>query len=300
MNCLQWLATTSLLLSACTSAPVGPLPEPLPETLEWATPTSSGAFLGLHTRENDSGSLDELFFLPGVRVFRVVENSPAAAAGVRIGDVVLKFGASDVNDPDTLESLLQRAEASSQVTLEIQRGDSVFSVPVTIGAESGEQKVPVTVRYRMDPSRSRAGWSTHPEGAMLASMDPRGPVGKKGLELGTIVRAVDGNRVHSGRDLVKRFEACDPGQVVKLDIQSPGQDPSRCKLKLLEPDTRVTDFSIPILFNYSADIDGSEAGFALLDLWIISLFRYERSGQERTWRFLRFFEYSTGIGELSE
>ena len=60
------------------------------------------------------------------------------------------------------------------------------------------------------------------------------------------------------------------------------------------------DTSVPILFTYAGEVDESETRFVLIDLWFISLFRFRRDGGERTYKILRFFTWSTGVGELSE
>ena len=49
-----------------------------------------------------------------------------------------------------------------------------------------------------------------------------------------------------------------------------------------------------------SDPDGESTSFVLIDLYVISLFRYTREGREQEWRFLRWFRWSTGVGELSE
>ncbi len=71
-------------------------------------------------------------------------------------------------------------------------------------------------------------------------------------------------------------------------------------MELYGPRSRITEFNIPIVVGYDADAEGSQASFVLLDFWVISLFRYEREGEERHYRFLRFFRFSTGVGDLSE
>ena len=45
---------------------------------------------------------------------------------------------------------------------------------------------------------------------------------------------------------------------------------------------------------------GDETRFVLLDLYVISLTRYRREGKEKRWSFVRFFAFSSGIGELTE
>ena len=62
----------------------------------------------------------------------------------------------------------------------------------------------------------------------------------------------------------------------------------------------MTRFSVPVLATYDAEADRTRESFVLLDLYLISLFRYEREGSEKSWRVLRFFQWSSGVGALDE
>lgn len=285
-------------LAACTTAPVARIPEPLPEALEWARPPSEGAFLGLKTRENDSGSLDSLFFDPGVRVSRVVENSPADVAGVEAGDVILALGEHEVNDPAALDTLVAEAGPGASVQLRVQRADSVFQVPVTLRGEDGEARE-VELLYRVDASRSRAGWLTGRGGAVLASVAPGGPAAEAGLEVGLVVTAVEGGRVASARALIRELERYEPGTTVALTVSEEGME-REVELTLADAPRQVTGVGFPILFHYDATTDGAETSFVLIDLYFISLFRYTRVGAEREYRALRWIRYASGVGELAE
>jgi len=57
---------------------------------------------------------------------------------------------------------------------------------------------------------------------------------------------------------------------------------------------------VPILVGYEAAADGSEVSFELLDLWILSLFSYERDGAERRYSLLSLIRFSSGVGELTQ
>ncbi len=295
------LASAALLASACTTAPLSPVPDPLPETLEWvASHREPGAFLGLATRENDSGSLDALTFDPGVRVTEVVENSPAAIAGVEVGDVVLALDGAAVDDPGALEELLRRAEPGTGAELRVQRGDTVFAVPVVLAGSAAGAGGEARVLWRLDPARTAAGWADGVGGAVLASAGPGSPVTAAGLEIGDVVQRLDGAPVLSGRDLVRRVQALEEGEAVRLAGTGADGEPFEREVRLLSAPTAVTGWSIPILAHYSRDLERDESEFALVDLWVISLFRFLRDGDEREYRVLRFFTWRTGVGELSE
>ena len=294
--------STALLLvvlgPSCQSAPDRTIPDPLPETLEWALPPAPGtAFLGLEVRENDSGSLESLSFDPGVRVHSVIERSPAEAAGLQVDDVVLSLDGVELAVPDDLEALLERAGGGDRVTLNTQRGDTVFEVEVTLGGKGDAGAPKVREAFVLDPARTQAAWGTG-GGAVLVSRAEKGPVGK--LALGTRVVALDGGEIVSGRGLVRRLIAEDPGTTVEVELIGPRGSTSTRKIDLLGEGRRLTRFSVPVLATYDATADRSRASFVLLDLYLISLFRYEREGSEKRWRFLRFFQFASGVGELDE
>ena len=260
----------------------------------------AGAFLGLKTRENDSGTLDELFFRPGVRVTQVVENSPAAAAELRIGDVVLAFDEHELNDPDALDALLREASAGARVSVRVQRGDTVFEVPVRLQSTGGEPAGEARLAIRLDPSRSRAGWASGRGGAVLVSSDEDAPFPRAGIPVGSVVRAVDGREILSARALIRHLQTRNPGDEIEVELTDPDGVDRVVKVTLQEQPTRLTRFAFPILVHYDADAEGESTSFTLIDLWIISLFHYEREGHEREWKLLRFISWSTGKGELAE
>lgn len=301
IHCHLLLAPAALLAAACTTAPLSPVPDPLPETLEWvAAHREPGVFLGLATRENDSGSLDALTFDPGVRVTEVVENSPAAIAGVEVGDVVLALDGAAVDDPGALEELLRRADPGAGAELRVQRGDTVFAVPVVLAGSATGAGAEARVLWRLDPARTAAGWADGAGGAVLASAGEGSPVTAAGLEIGDVVQRLDGSPVLSGRDLVRRVQALEEGEAVRLAGTGADGEPFEREVRLLSAPTAVTGWSVPLLAHYSRDLERDESEFALVDLWVISLFRFLRDGDEREYRVLRFFTWRTGVGELSE
>ncbi|MGQ0552776.1 MAG: PDZ domain-containing protein [Planctomycetota bacterium] len=303
-----WRLAAGLLLPACslTHAPLGPVPEPLPETLAWETSAADdGAFLGLKTEENSVGSLDDLQFLPGVRIVRVVENSPAAAAGLAAGDVLLKLAGQTVDDPGTLDALVLRASPGSRVELSVQRGDTVFAVPVVLAAAEASSATPAQVLYRLDPKFTRAGWATHPHGVALVSLAADSPLADAGVPLGSVVSRVDGQPAHSDRGLLRLLAGRGAGAEVRLDLNTPDGTRRELTLSLYEPPTRLTSLSVPVLFAYESDAAGMRSSLSVVDLWIVQLFRTTRDNGERRYVLLELFGWEVftlgfGVGELAE
>lgn len=281
--------------ASCQYAPERTIPDPLPETLEWALPpATAAAFLGVEVRENDSGSLESLSFDPGVRVHAITERSPAAAAGLRIDDVILDLDGTELAVPEDLQALLDQHSGEGAVTLTVQRGDTAFEVQVELMGGTGPAVAPIE-RFVVDPARTLGAWGTS-EGAVLVARNERGPL--RDLPVGARVVALEGEPIVSGRGLVRRLVALEPGTRVELTLE--GEDGARRtrSVSLLGEGRRVTRASVPILVTYDATADRSRTNFVLLDLYFISLLRYARDGGEKRISLLRFFQWNTGVGEL--
>ncbi len=294
-----------LVLAGCRTAPVASLPGPLPRSGSWQVAENHTVFLGVYGEENSGGSLDAMSFDPGVRVLRVVENSPAAAAGLSYGDVILEAGGQQVDDPDALEVVVQNHGLEGELPLSVLRGDTVFAVPITLTTSGGGERQPAQPLYVLDPARSRAGWTTTPVGVALASSADDGPFVLAGLTLGSLVLTVDGEEMLSARALVRALGERAPGDEVKVQARLPDGSLFLTDVTLHEVPTVVTEFGLPVLFDYEAAADGSRSSASFLDLWFLQLYQYRRDGGERRWVILELFgfdlfEYATGLGELAE
>jgi serine protease Do len=68
----------------------------------------------------------------GAIVLGVDPRGPAAAAGIRVGDVIIKFGDTDVHGPDDILSALRKAKPGQAVPVRVVRGDKVTDLKVTL------------------------------------------------------------------------------------------------------------------------------------------------------------------------
>ncbi|PZO52745.1 MAG: serine protease [Alphaproteobacteria bacterium] len=68
----------------------------------------------------------------GAVVTRITPGGPAAAAGLRPGDIVLKFGTRDVTDSRSLTRMVGEAQVGAQAPLEIVRDGRRMTLTVTI------------------------------------------------------------------------------------------------------------------------------------------------------------------------
>lgn len=94
-----------------------------------------GGYLGIQTQEvtKDNFSKFGLSKVQGVAIYKVLENSPAAQAGLLKGDVILKFDGEEVSSIRKLSRLMSEVAPDHEATLVVSRGGSEREIDVTLG-----------------------------------------------------------------------------------------------------------------------------------------------------------------------
>ncbi len=77
------------------------------------------------------GVLQPAMDLPGVGIYNVAAGSPAAAAGLRLGDTVLAVDGEPVNSPEALQELAS-ASAGHEIALTVQREGRLLPEPIRL------------------------------------------------------------------------------------------------------------------------------------------------------------------------
>ncbi len=93
-----------------------------------------GAYLGVEL-VNLNEPLRTHFRVPegsGVLVSNVVDDSPAARAGVQVGDIITRFDGEDVTSSRKLTTMVRKAEAGDPADLEVWRDGKVETVSTTL------------------------------------------------------------------------------------------------------------------------------------------------------------------------
>ena len=107
-----------------------------PHRFVFRTMAEDRGWLGVHLDALNS-QLGEYFGVKegaGVLVTEVVEGSPAAAAGLKAGDVVVKVGETDVASPDALHDTMAGTKPGDELKLQVLRKGT----PKTVTAKLGE------------------------------------------------------------------------------------------------------------------------------------------------------------------
>lgn len=130
---------TFVLISGSVCAAVSAQQTPLP--IEPRTPrvffesSMSESYLGVQTQEvtKENYARFGLREVRGVAVEKVLENSPAAQAGLQATDVIIRFNGEDVTGTRKLTRLISEVAPDHQARLTILRGGGEREITATIG-----------------------------------------------------------------------------------------------------------------------------------------------------------------------
>jgi serine protease Do len=137
----QLLGFTLLAFSSCTIIYSQKTPEQTkqPERREkpevFSFQFDGGSFLGIETEEvtRENFARFGLSTVRGVAVEKVVENSPAANAGLQAGDVIIKFDGEEVKSVRKLSRLIAEVAPDQRVELTILRNGDEREITATMG-----------------------------------------------------------------------------------------------------------------------------------------------------------------------
>ena len=94
-----------------------------------------GGYLGVQTQEvtKENFSKFGLASVRGVAVEKVIENSPAQAAGLQAGDVIVRFENEEITSVRKLTRLISEVAADHQVKITVLRNNSEQDITATLG-----------------------------------------------------------------------------------------------------------------------------------------------------------------------
>ena len=182
------------------------------------TGTVARGFLGVQIQpvNQDIANSVGLDKAQGAIVGKVEENSPAAKAGLKTGDVVLSVDGEAVKDARDLSREIAWKEPGSKVTLQVWRNGSRQDVAVTLDRQGAEQSAAAEERssegvsvgklgLRLAPADSVAGIDK--QGVAVTQVEPNSPAAERGFQTGDVIAEVGGKAVATPAEVASAVEA---------------------------------------------------------------------------------------------
>src|SRR5260370_1567428 len=169
----------------------------------------------------------------GVLIGDVTPKGPAAQAGMKPGDVVMKTNGQSVADSAALRLQVSETDPGTMVPLAVRRGNSSLDLNVKLGelpadhektAESGSDKgslqglqvEPLTPAVRQ---QLHLGQESH--GVVISQLDPNGGAAAAGIHEGDVVEEVNHTPATSVSQFERAMEGAN-GQVILLHVVRDG------------------------------------------------------------------------------
>ena len=174
--------------------------------------------LGIHIQEV-TDELAASFGLKekrGALVSDVIDDSPAARAGLKAGDIILAVDGRKIKEMRTLPRIIAAKKPGTRVNLEVLRNGRTINIGVTLDdleADSGEiepgpggssklDKLGLTVRQLTPELAQRLQLGTD-RGVVISRVEPDGLAARAGLESGDIILMVNDSEIKTVNDLQK-------------------------------------------------------------------------------------------------
>lgn len=108
------------------------LPSASQSTNAKAAPSSFHPTIGIQALPTPAGVAAALKVSGGLMIVTVTANSPADRAGLKSGDVILKFGNAPINAIADLRAAIAKTSPGATVRIAIQRGTTPMTVPMKL------------------------------------------------------------------------------------------------------------------------------------------------------------------------
>ena len=153
----------------------------------------------------------------GALVGEVQPDSPAAAAGVEQGDVVLSFNGKPIDQVRQLSRTVAEVQPGSKAKIEVWRDGKEKTLDVQIAAMPAQDEVASTEEAAPAPGQPRLGLALAPiapeqrdelglkpgeKGVLVTEVVPDGPAEAKGLRAGDVILSIDRKPVAAPADVV--------------------------------------------------------------------------------------------------
>lgn len=206
-----------------------PQPDPAPVVIA-RTAVAGGSYLGVGVAELTQDRVKSLNLKEerGVEITRVADDSPAAKAGLKTGDVVLEFNGQHVEGLEQFMRLVRETPAGREVKLTISRAGSSQQVAVKTEARKSAAGGEAVVIPRIelpairlpDIARANMSWRSSVlgieaesldsqlaeffgvrEGVLVRSVLKSSAAERAGLKAGDVIVKVDDTRVATPREV---------------------------------------------------------------------------------------------------
>jgi serine protease Do len=178
----------------------------------------------------------------GALVAKVLPDSPAQAAGIKVGDIIVKFNDIDVTNSAGLPPIVGNTKVGVKIPVEVVRNARTMVIQVTLGElpEEGSQeahsdqsavekanRIGVSVADLTEDQQSEESVTN----GVVVTHVVTGAASHAGIRKGDIILSLDGQLIHDAGQFDKLVEGLPAGKSVAVLVQR-GGSPTFLALKV--------------------------------------------------------------------
>jgi serine protease Do len=254
MNRILSLFAAALLAgSAALAQPEPPKPPKPPKPPNFYLHGAGSSFLGVGVAEIDAERVKALNLKEerGVEVKSVDDDSPAAKAGVKVGDVILEYNGQRVEGDEQFVRLVQETPVGRQAKLVISRAGATQTLTATIGVRAGNSffwndddaikhlrsQIRQMEIHIPDAPRPLMLWQSRAlgveseslhsqlaeyfgvkEGVLVRSVMKGTPAEKAGFKAGDVITKIGDQKVAAPKDITSALHSAPSGKVIPITL----------------------------------------------------------------------------------
>lgn len=167
----------------------------------------------------------------GALVNEVYPDSPAANAGIKPGDIIVRFNGKDVEDSKGLQVLVAAAGVGTMVTVDVIRDKKVYPINVKIGEMPGEENIAARSVEGKEDGLGLSVKDIAPdikeslnieEGAVVKSVREGSSADEGGILPGDIIIAVNQKKITDAAEYKRVIATVKSGSTVSFLIRREG------------------------------------------------------------------------------
>lgn len=223
------------------------------------------AYLGVHLNQKFSSADAIEMGLPrlsGALINGITARSPAEAANLRVGDVILRFDGVPVENDAHLINLVSLVEVDREIPVVVYRQKHEMTIMVKVGNRTEFEPRADANGTSEGGTNDQFGWNDldawdveslglrvvaidqaviaklrlqrKPGGLLITAVDPKGPTAGR-MRPGEIIDQVEQRPVVTIADLEKTLARTDPARGLRVRVRSAATDQSSPRLLVIKP-----------------------------------------------------------------
>jgi len=167
----------------------------------------------------------------GVLISEVIKDSPADKAGLKAGDVVIRFDGREIKNAHVLSRMVAMTKPGSQAEISIIRNSKESKVSVTIGTMPEKIGAPtqeeqpessawgLSVQELTPDLAQHFGLGEEEKGVVVTQVEPESPAAEAGIQPGDLIKEVNRQPIRNMDEYTEAIKAVKKGESLLLLIK---------------------------------------------------------------------------------